>query len=181
LIGIERGRTGCGRLLDAVLVVVAGREKARQPKGSIEHFQGSEHMPQQLAIRDKAWSIYPKSAEEARGFLTRRATLNQATDVAERILSAYPQPVNPVNAECYATEVVRLLSEYPPEVIEQLQTDIVRKTKWIPSVKEIKDEADYLLSFAQRRVAYSEPWTESRPQIKQPETWAKVALPGIKP
>jgi hypothetical protein len=94
--------------------------------------------------------------------------------VAERILSAYPQPVNPVNAECYATEVVRLLAEYPPEIIEQLQTDIVRKSKWIPSVKELKDEADYLLSFAQRRVAYSEPWTENRPQIKQQETWAKL-------
>jgi hypothetical protein len=144
-----------------------------------ERSQGSEHMPQQLAIRNnQTWSIYPRSAEEAREFLTRRATLNQATDVAERILSAYPQPVNPVNAECYATEVVRLLSEYPPEVIEQLQTDIVRKTKWIPSVKEIKDEADYLLSFAQRRVAYSEPWTENRQQIKQQETWVKASLPG---
>jgi hypothetical protein len=113
-------------------------------------------------------------------FLARRATLNQATDVAERILQAYPQPVNPVNAECYATEVVRLLAEYPPEVIEQLQTDIVRKTKWIPSVKEIKAEADYLLSFAQRRIAYSQPWTDSRPKIQQQDTWAKVSLPGGK-
>jgi hypothetical protein len=148
---------------------------------STELLQGSGHMPQQLAIRNQqTWSIYPKSAGEARAFLARRATLNQATDVAERILNAYPQPVNPVNAECYATEVLRLLAEYPPEVIEQLQTDIVRKTKWIPSVSEIREEADYLLSFAQRRIAYSEPWTDSRPQIKQQDTWAKVALPVLK-
>jgi hypothetical protein len=96
---------------------------------------------------------------EAKRFIQRRATLSQASDAAELILSSYPQSVNPVNAECYATQVVALLSSYPPEVGFKLAEPvhgIVGKLKWLPSVSELKEEADKLMNYAMRKVEIHE-------------------------
>jgi hypothetical protein len=110
---------------------------------------------QQVATRNQQWSIYPATVDEARAFIKRQTSMTEAADAAQLILSSYPQNVNPVNAECYATQVVALLATYPPEVVHQLSTPtkgIVRKCKWLPSVQEIAEEADRLMYIPRQMV-----------------------------
>ena len=136
-----------------------------------------------LPVTKQTWSIYPKSASEARAFLERRATLNQATNAAQMILSSYPQSVNPVNAECYATQIVALLASYPPEIVSRLAepvNGVVGKLQWLPSVAELKKEADALLRYAQIRSVEDVAWTESRPYVAaKVDNWKKLKVPEI--
>lgn len=70
---------------------------------------------------------------------------------------------NPTNAECYATQVVALLASYPPEIVSALAEPVrgvVGKLKWLPSVAELKSEADALLRYAQIRSVEDVAWTE---------------------
>jgi hypothetical protein len=70
-------------------------------------------------------------------------------------VSSYPQEMKGENARCYGTQVVALLSSYPPEVVAKLAepvNGIVGKKKFLPSVSELKDEADKLMNFPTRMV-----------------------------
>jgi hypothetical protein len=144
-------------------------------------------MTQQLTVREN-FSVYPKTVEEARRFMNRKATMTQAFEAAQLILSSYPQNVNPTNAECYATQVVALLSTYPPEVVAKIARPvdgIVGKLKWLPSVAEIKAEADSFMRIPRqmverhecemRQIAERGKSIESKPVTpKQLETWKKL-------
>jgi hypothetical protein len=71
------------------------------------------------------------------------------------ILSSYPMAINPVNADCYATQVIALLASYPPEVISRMAepvNGVVGKLQFLPSVAELKKEADSLMKVAKARV-----------------------------
>ncbi len=81
--------------------------------------------------------------------------MTQAAEAARLILSSYPQKIDPVNSECYATQVVALFSSYPPEIVSMLSEPvcgIVGKCYWLPSVAELKEEADRLIYGARKRV-----------------------------
>ena len=111
---------------------------------------------QQLEVLEKRWSIYPTSVEEARRFIKRTTSAEQSARATRLILSSYPQSVNNVaNEECYATQVTALLATYPPEIVQKLASPvsgIVGKSTWLPSVAELKKEADSLMYTAKRMV-----------------------------
>jgi hypothetical protein len=101
------------------------------------------------------WSIYPKDAEQARRFVARKTSFSMASEAARLILSSYPQSSKMANPDCYVAQVITLLAAYPPEVVAYLAapvTGIVGKSKWLPSVAEIKEMADGLMYVARERV-----------------------------
>lgn len=101
------------------------------------------------------WSVYPKNADQAREFVTRKTSYSMASEAARLILSSYPQSSNMANPDCYVAQVIELLSTYPPEVVAYMAapvTGIVGKNKWLPSVAEIKEMADGLMYVARERV-----------------------------
>jgi hypothetical protein len=142
-----------------------------------------------LALVTERSSIYPRTVGEARAFLAGRASMTQATEAARLILSSYPQNINPINAKCYATQVVALLMTYPPAVVDRIARPvegIVGKSRWIPSVAEVKAECDSFMRIPremvqrheaeQRHIAERGKPVElfDRPKPKQIETWKRL-------
>jgi len=120
----------------------------------------------------------------------------EAFRAAQLILSSYPQSINAANAECYAAQVVALLSTYPPEVVAELAkpvTGIVGKLKWLPAVAELKEAADRIMRIPLRMVEdrdaelkqiaeRGKPASFSPAKPKQIETWQRLkANIGAKP
>jgi hypothetical protein len=127
------------------------------------------------------WSIYPKTVEESRRFVERTTPMSMASEAAQLILSSYPQTPKMANPDCYVRQVIALLSTYPPEIVAYLAapvTGIVAKTKWLPSVAEIKEEADSLMYVARERVRRNEAEIS---QIRETKRLADLRSQGIDP
>lgn len=118
---------------------------------------------------------------EAREFVERKATMTQTAESARLILSSYPQASNMANPDCYVAQVVALLSTYPPEVVERLAAPvngIVSKTKWLPSVAEIKEEADRLMYVARKKIRIAD---EEIAQVRETKRLTKLREAGVDP